>query len=259
MTYTPIPAGTTDWDVPLNAALSEQDTRITQNAADITTNTNNILTLQSDLDTAEANIATNTANIATNTSNIASNTASISTINTSIATLDWQPQDHGLKAWSQDPAGCGSTGSINTSGVIYLTRVILRNAASISNLYLTITTGGTTLTAGQNLVGLYTSAGSKLVEGADQSGAFTTAGTKTIPITTQNLSAGAYYIAFLTNGTTPPTFMRGNGASASAINIGLASGSGRFLDFGAGQTSLPSSITISSAATNASARWVAMN
>jgi hypothetical protein len=35
MTYTPIPAGTIDWDVPLNAALVDQDNRITANTADI--------------------------------------------------------------------------------------------------------------------------------------------------------------------------------------------------------------------------------
>lgn len=35
MTYTPIDRGTTDWDVPLNAALVDQDSRITTNASDI--------------------------------------------------------------------------------------------------------------------------------------------------------------------------------------------------------------------------------
>ena len=238
MTFTPIPQGTSNWDVPVNAALVDQDGRIDTNAAAIAV-TNNSLT--------------------TTNGNVASNTSNISALQALTNTLDWQPVDHGIKAWTQDPAGCGSTGSINTSGVIYLSKVILRAPASISNLYVTVTAGGSTLTAGQNLVGLYNSSGTKLVEGADQTTPFATAGTKTIAITTQNLAAGSYYIAIMSNGTTPATFMRGNGASGSAINIGLANSVGRFLDFGAGQTSLPSSITLSSASQNASARWAAMN
>lgn len=51
MTYTPITAGTLDWDVPLNAALSSQDTRIT-------TNTNNIAVNTADIATHTAQIAT---------------------------------------------------------------------------------------------------------------------------------------------------------------------------------------------------------
>lgn len=35
MTFTPIPKGTTSWDVPLNAALADQDARITVNESDI--------------------------------------------------------------------------------------------------------------------------------------------------------------------------------------------------------------------------------
>lgn len=37
MTYTPIPAGTLNWDVPVNAAFVDQDTRITSNASRSTT------------------------------------------------------------------------------------------------------------------------------------------------------------------------------------------------------------------------------
>lgn len=238
MTYTPIERGSSDWDVPLNAALVDQDGRISTNAA---------------------NIAQNTTDISTHSSTISSNTASISNINSSIATLDWQPQDHGLKAWTQDPAGCGSVGSASTAGVIYLSKVLLRNAGTVSNLYYTVTNAGSGLTAGQNLVGLYDSTGTKLVEAADQTTPMSSTGTKTAAITPQALAAGSYYIALLTNGTTPPQFMRGGGASGSALNVGLTVATGRFLDFGTGQTTLPASITLSSAAFNAAARWGAMN
>lgn len=245
MTYTPINRGATDWDVPLNAALVDQDSRISTNSANIVQNS--------------TDITSQGAAISSNTASINANTSSINAINSNIATLDWQPQDHAMKAWTQDPAGCGSVGSASTAGVIYLSKVILRNAGTVSNLYYTITSAGSGLTAGQNLVGLYDSTGVKLVEAADQTTAMSSIGTKTAAITPQALAAGSYYIAFLTNGTTPPQLMRGGGASGSALNVGLTVATGRFLDFGTGQTALPASITLSSAAFNAAARWGAMN
>lgn len=42
MTYTPIPYGTDNWNVPLDAALTDQDGRITQNTTDIATANGNI-------------------------------------------------------------------------------------------------------------------------------------------------------------------------------------------------------------------------
>lgn len=238
MSYTPIDRGSSDWDVPVNAAFTSQDARITTN---------------------ETSITTINGTLSTHTSQIATANTNISNLQTATATLDWQPQDHALKAWTQDPAGCGSTGSASTAGVIYLSKVLLRNAGTVSNLYYTVTTAGSGLTAGQNLVGLYDSTGTKLVEAADQTTPMSSTGTKTAAITSQALAAGSYYIALLTNGTTPPQFMRGGGASGSALNVGLTVATGRFLDFGTGQTTLPASITLSSAAFNAAARWGAMN
>lgn len=238
MTYTPIERGSGDWDVPVNAAFTSQDARITTN---------------------ENSIGTINGTLTTHTNQISTANTNISNLQTATATLDWQPQDHALKAWTQDPAGCGSVGSASTAGVIYLSKVLLRNAGTVSNLYYTVTNAGSGLTAGQNLVGLYDSTGTKLVEAADQTTAMSTTGTKTAAITPQALAAGSYYIALLTNGTTPPQFMRGGGASGSALNVGLTVATGRFLDFGTGQTTLPASITLSSAAFNAAARWGAMN
>lgn len=43
MAYTPIAEGTTDWDVPLNAALVDIDSRVTTNTTNIATNTADIL------------------------------------------------------------------------------------------------------------------------------------------------------------------------------------------------------------------------
>lgn len=87
MTYTPIPRGTQDWDVPVNDTFTDQDARITQNTADILTNSTNINALQSAVATNTTNIATNTANIATNTANIATNTSNIATNTANIAAV----------------------------------------------------------------------------------------------------------------------------------------------------------------------------
>lgn len=57
MSFTPIAKGSADWDVPVNAAFTDLDSRETTDAANITT-------LQGQMTTANANIATNTANIA---------------------------------------------------------------------------------------------------------------------------------------------------------------------------------------------------
>lgn len=238
MTYTPISRGSSNWDAPVNAAFTDQDNRITTNTSDIGALQGTVSSHTTQIDTANTNITN---------------------LQTATATLDWQPQDMNMKAWTQDPAGCGSTGSASTSGVMYLSRVLLRNAATISNLYYTVATAGVTLTAGQNWCGLYNSTGTKLAEGPDQSTAMTSLGTKTVAITPQALAAGSYYIALLTNGATPPQFMRGNGASGSALNVGLTVSTGRFLDFGTGQTTLPASVNLASAAFNAAARWGAMN
>ena len=238
MTYTPITRGSSDWDVPLNAALTDQDTRITNNTTSLGTQGTQITNLDTLTTTHEGEI---------------------NALQSATSTLDWQPQDMNMKAWTQDPAGCGSVGSASTSGVMYLSRVLLRNAGTVSNLYYTVATAGSGLTAGQNWCGLYDSTGTKLAEGPDQSTVMTSLGTKTVAITPQALAAGSYYIALLTNGTTPPQFMRGNGASGSALNVGLTAATGRFLDFGTGQTTLPASVTLSSAAFNAAARWGAMN
>lgn len=51
MSYTPIAHGTPDWDVPLNAALSDQDSRITDNTTVINNNSASITSLQSQVTT----------------------------------------------------------------------------------------------------------------------------------------------------------------------------------------------------------------
>lgn len=226
MTYTPIAQGTANWDVPVNAAFVDQDTRITNNSGSI-----------SSLQTS-----------------VSTNTSDITALQNLTGSLDWQPSDVGWKAWTQDPLN--ATGSATSvSGTVYFVRLILRSAATIDNLYVTVGAAGSGLTAGQNLVGLYTAAGVKVVEGADQTTAFGTTGLKTVAVTPTAVAAGHYFVAMMSNGATPANFMRGNSASSSALN---ALGVLRHINITA-QTSLPASFTPGSANTDNNGRWAAVD
>jgi hypothetical protein len=115
MTYVPIPKDTPDWDVPLNAALTDQDGRITQNAADISTGAANITTLQ-------GQVATNTGNITTLQGQVTSVTA---TANAAVP-KDAQVvnvKDHGATGGGvvDDTAAINtSIGLLSAGGVVYL-------------------------------------------------------------------------------------------------------------------------------------------
>lgn len=342
MTYTPIAKGTSDWDVPVNAAFTEQDTRIQSNTDAIATANNAITGKMSKSGdtgtgaytftngagpalTAQSNGSTNlqewkdsggtvrsriglNGNIVADSiafapsgiqfggtsNNFGGGTGGIVGVNNAsavpssnptngvviyseggflkvrmadgkivnlanLATVDFQAQDHGLIGWTQDPAGLNADGAVSTSGVVYLSKILVRQATTISNLVVTVQTAGSGLTASQNWLGLYGPTGTKLQE-VNMDTDFTSIGTKTKAITPTAVAAGHVYLAILTNGTTPPRFLYGNGTSASALNINLlpSGGAPRFVDSGAGQTTLPASITLSGTATNASARWGAI-
>lgn len=151
MTYTPIPRGTQDWDVPVNDAFTDQDGRITTNTADILTNSTNINALQSSVATNTTNIATNTANIATNTANIATNTANIAAVTTTANNAVpkdaqvWNVKDHGAvgDGTTDDTAAIQATINLATAGgTIYFPPGSYRLNSSSS---LTLSASGTRL------------------------------------------------------------------------------------------------------------------
>lgn len=228
MSYTPITAGTQDWDVPVNAAFTDQDARITANGSSITT-------------------------LQTTTS---THTSQISDLQGATDALDWQADEMGLLGWAFDPA-VSSQGSntLLVSGVISYIKIPLRKAATISNAVILITSVGATLTAGQNLVGLFDSTGNRVAITADQATAWVSGGvgTKTIPFTTPFVATpGFYYLGVMSNGTTPISIFRGNTGSTSVINMG---GSARYVESAGGQTALPASFTPGSSTSSTVARW----
>ncbi|WPH59026.1 hypothetical protein SEA_LUCKYSOCKE_12 [Streptomyces phage LuckySocke] len=170
------------------------------------------------------------------------------------------PADHGLIAWTHDPATLRSASNATVSGTVYLAKVkIVNRSTVVSNIIVGIEAAGATLTAGQSLVGLYNSSGTRLAVSADQSANWTSTGLKTIALTTpQTLAVGSYYVAILSVGTTPPQFAMGAGGSTS-VNAGLTTGTARFLAGPTAQTSLPASITLGSQTVQTGARWAALS
>lgn len=231
MSYTPIVRGAEDWDVPVNEAFTDQDARITTNAANIATNVGNISSL--------------TTTVSGHTTSINDNTSNISVISSTLDSLERQPHERGYKSWTQQPETTQSVGTAPPSGAMRLQRHKLRSAETITNLHVAVLVVGATLTAGQNLMGVYDTAGNLLAQTGDQSVAWTSLGLKTAALTAPlNLPAGDFYIGFLSVGTTPPTFARGHDNSSSFMNGLTASGQHLYISHGAGLTALPATVSL---------------
>lgn len=220
MTYTPIPAGTTNWDVPVNAAFVDQDTRIDANSASIT---------------------------------------ALNTQSEQVRNGSWLPSDYGLISWSTDTSQ-GANSQVLTSGTLIMVAVKVRAQAMVTNVNIVVSTAGAALTAGQNLVGIYDSSGNKVAESAPQEANWTSTGHKQIALTGGPfmLNAGTYYVAILSNGGTPISIPRETSLASNIINLNLAVAAARVASL-AGQTTLPASITPGSRTFDTNSYWVAIS
>ena len=169
------------------------------------------------------------------------------------------PSDVGLLAWSYDQV-IVSTNATITSGVVFLIRMSVA-AGTITNIVYNIGTAGSGLTAGDNYVGLYNSTGTLLSASADQSSNWTSTGNKVTALSSaQTVVAGYVYAAFLAVGTTPPLFARASSAQGTLLmQMQSSSSLPREASFGTSQTSLPSSITMTSTVGIANAPWVGVS
>ncbi|WIM97698.1 hypothetical protein ACTOB_001246 [Actinoplanes oblitus] len=150
--------------------------------------------------------------------------------------------DHGLLGWNFDPAlSIGST-ILGANGTLYLARIKVPKAITVTNLHVHCTSVGATLTTGRNFAALFTAAGARVASTVDQSTAWTSLGLQTMALTSaQAIAAGDYYVGFYGNGSTLPTFARGT--SLSAANTGLAAPNFRFASADTGlTTAMPSNI-----------------
>ena len=114
------------------------------------------------------------------------------------------------------------------AGTLYLCRVHVPVAASVTNILAAITNAGDGLTSGQCFAGLWNASSGALVGAtADQSANWATTGVKTMALSrgAVKLTAGDYYIGIYANGPTLPNFARGNNQIGGAFaNAGLSGG-----------------------------------
>lgn len=170
----------------------------------------------------------------------------------------WAPADQGFLTWQGDPA-LYTTGSTTTGGTVYLSRLHLPVAATVTNVCLFVTAVGVALTSGQCFAALYSAAGGLLGTTADQSAAWVSTGLKTMALAggTYSATAADYYVAFFWNGSTSPTWLRG--ASQSSVNVGLSAPNLRFASADTGRTtSMPSTLGAQSSV-SATAWWAALS
>jgi hypothetical protein len=169
-----------------------------------------------------------------------------------------QPSIQGLLAWSYDSEIAGST-NLLTSGTVYLTKMVLPEPITVTNVHLTVETAGSTLTAGQNLLGLYSSSGARLGVSADMTAAFGSSGFKTGVLTApvSITTAGVYYAAVLSVGTTPITVASSPGLQAT-FNANVTGATLRHAIAATAQTSLPNPITMSSNTSTGVSPWMAL-
>lgn len=136
----------------------------------------------------------------------------------------WTPPDHNLLAWTEDPRVAANSGALTVAGTLYLQRLHLPVAASVTNIVMVVTNGLTTAVSGQNFAVLYTAAGARVGVSADQSTAWASNGAKTMALASGPFScaAGDYYIGVWSNATGLPSFARASSQSAQLINVGLS-------------------------------------
>jgi hypothetical protein len=155
-----------------------------------------------------------------------------------------QPSDHGLTAWTFDPAAANTSAVSLSTGALALAKVYIRSTKTITNLWYGVTTAGSGLTASQNLLGIYDSTGALLRSTVDQSTAMTSTGVKQAALTSSvSLAPGSYWVAFLVNGTTPPQVVRATNVLSGIGNVNLSAANFRFGAYGASLTALPGTIT----------------
>lgn len=159
---------------------------------------------------------------------------------------DLTPEELGFILATDRLSTLSATGTW-TSGTIYAARVAARQAKTISNLTVNITTAASGLTAG--LLGIYDTSGNQKAITSDQSTAWASTGSKTAALTSSfTVTKGAYYYLMgIAVGATGPTMMRTGTGSGSPSFFNLGSGASTFR-WGtlASQSTLPGTVTLSS-------------
>jgi hypothetical protein len=171
---------------------------------------------------------------------------------TAVAPVPWLPADNDLLGAIGDPYTISQATAL-TAGTVYITRLTMRVATTVTNLWFGLATVGSGTSSG-SYAGLYSSAGVLLSGSADCASQFTTAiGGIEVPLTTpQAVAAGSFvWAAVMSNlASTQPTLFKG-GTEFLFPSTGLPTTQSRSGVIGTTQTSLPASFTPSAIASNA--------
>lgn len=179
---------------------------------------------------------------------------------TAAQTSSFSETDAGNLAWNYD-IGVSSGSSAVTTNVVNLIRVNIRQPLLVTNVLLAIGTAGTTLTSGQNFVGLYNSAGTQIGTSADQTVAWGSTGLKTAALASGPfaVSPGFVWVMLVSNTTgTTPSFFRTGALGAAAMNNGFPVSTARWATNGTATTSLPASITPASNTLAGTGYWAGL-
>lgn len=171
--------------------------------------------------------------------------------------LPWRPADNGLLVANGDPFAAANT-FLLIAGTLYLCRLAIRQAVTISSLWWGVQTAGAGAST-QSFTGLYNSSGTLLTGSSDIGTSMTATGGKQLTLTTpQAITAGtSVWAAIMTNlATTQPTLYRGVASNGGFIDLGQTTANYRFATNGAALTALPATLTLSSNATTGATFWV---
>ena len=135
-----------------------------------------------------------------------------------------QVPEHGLLGASASPWNTSSSTIMGVAGRLELSRLRLPFPSSVTNIVMTVTTAGGTLTSGQCFAALYTGAGALVGVTATQHTAWESTGAKTMALASGPFAcaAGLYYVGYWYNGTTAPTFRTAVTVTASHVNLGFS-------------------------------------
>ena len=183
-------------------------------------------------------------------------TADIDTVADDVTSLTasvFRASDHGLVAWSFDPANIQGGTILPTAGLLQVVRVrTLSPVATSIEMY--VTAGGTSLTSGQCFAAVFNGAGALLGAGAVTGSAHGTgvagwgdAGRKSLPLSVAQavVPNADYLVGFYANTAgTLPTFARAaNVVDGSALNLGMSAPTLRFSSANAGlTTTMPANV-----------------
>lgn len=178
---------------------------------------------------------------------------------TALSAVNEAFQQYGYLGYTYDPAITSGGAALGASGTITLCKIPWPVTRAITNIVVCLIAGGT-LTAGQNFAGIIDSTGARQGVTADQSSVWNAAGTapKVMavsggPVTVAGAGPGGFiYVSLLWNGSVSPQFYKSVANAAAVINGSLPAASLRTALNSSGNTSIPSSLTLSSstAATN---------